>query len=121
MSDYAVAFADLARDLGAALSAFADSVRPIVEQGEPGSDVLGLGLGARQQEIAELPGLIDGMRASEISGAISYDAANTHTALKALAARGVVEEDSKPGEPTKWRLRRLTGAPRIRTCGSRGS
>src|SRR5262245_33765595 len=124
MPDQATAVADLARDLGTALTAFADAVRPPIEQLAPADDGLaGLGLGKRQQEIAELPGLNDdkGMRANEIAYEIAYDNANTHTALKALKDRGVVEEiRAGAGEPPRWRLSpsyRGTSDPYVRMAG----
>ena len=86
----------------------ASAIAPTTPLAPPdASDVTILGLGKRQQQIAELPGLNtdDGLRASEISSEIKYDAANTHTALKALKDRGVVEEiRPEPSEPPKWRL-----------------
>lgn len=109
MIDHALAFADLARDVGKALTAFADAIRPQNPEMEPeAGDLRGLGLGKRQQEIAELSGLNSdkGMRANRIASDIGYDVANTHTALKALRERGVLEEVRSPtaGEPALWRL-----------------
>jgi alkylated DNA nucleotide flippase Atl1 len=108
MPDEMTAIADLARDLGAALTTFAEAIRPQVAPGEPAARSLtGLNLGRRQQEIVELPRLDTdkGLRANEIASEIGYDAANTHTALKTLKDRGVVEE-LRPtgGEPARWRL-----------------
>ena len=109
MSDLNRAIADLAQNLGLAFSTFAEAVRPEpASTAEPSAtDLSALGLGKRQQEIAEIPGLNtdNGMRGSEIAAEISYDAANTHTALKALKDRGVVEEFRPPsGEGPRWRL-----------------
>lgn len=124
MSDQTAAVADLARDIGAALAAFADSMRSPIEPPQPADDELaGLGLGKRQQEIAELTGLNEdkGMRANEIASEIAYDNANTHTALKALKDRGVVEEIRVgTGEPPRWRLSppyRGTSDPYVRMAG----
>src|SRR6185436_1167877 len=78
MADLSYAVADLARSFGVALTAFAEAVRP--EQSpaaEPSTpDLTALGLGRRQREIAELPGLNSdrGMRASEVAAEIEYDA-----------------------------------------------
>jgi alkylated DNA nucleotide flippase Atl1 len=108
MTDYSAAAADLVRGIGLALTTFADAISPTAPSAAPtASDITSLGLGKRQQQIAELPGLTtdDGLRASEISAEIKYDPANTHTALKALKERGVLEElRTDPSEPPKWRL-----------------
>jgi alkylated DNA nucleotide flippase Atl1 len=110
MTGFDTAVADLARQFGLALVDFADAVRPEEPAAaEPATtpNLTALGLGKRQQEIAELTGLNSdrGMRASEIAAEISYDAANTHTALKALKDRGVVEElRPAEGEGPRWRL-----------------
>jgi alkylated DNA nucleotide flippase Atl1 len=108
MSDQTDALANLARSCGAALVAFADAIGPEVARGDAATKNLAdLALGKRQQEIAEVPGLNSdtGMRANEIANEIAYDQANTHTALKALSNRGVLEEVRvAAGEPTRWRL-----------------
>jgi alkylated DNA nucleotide flippase Atl1 len=109
MADLSYAIADLARSFGVALTTFAETVcperPPAAEPATP--DLTTLGLGRRQREIAELPSLNSnrGMRASEVAAEIEYDAANTHTALKALRDRGVVEEIRlERGEGPRWRL-----------------
>jgi alkylated DNA nucleotide flippase Atl1 len=108
MTEYDAAVADLSRAIGFALSKFADAISPpsaVVSPEE--SDLTSLGLGKRQQQIAELPGVNSdaGLRASEISSEIEYDTANTHTALKALKERGVLEElRTDPDQPPRWRL-----------------
>ena len=125
MTDHTTAIADLARDLGTALTIFADAIRPPIEHAAEleGDELARLGLGKRQQEIAELPGLNTeaGMRANQIASEIEYDAANTHTALKALAARGILEEiRASAGEPPLWRLSpayRGTSDPYVRMAG----
>ena len=109
------AIADLAHQLGTALVAFAEGFRPdeIASSDSSASGLDEFGLGRRQREIAELPGLNTnhGMRAAEVATAIDYDPANTHTALKALGARGVLEEfrpkddgPEGPDGPPRWRL-----------------
>jgi alkylated DNA nucleotide flippase Atl1 len=96
--------AALARTIGLALAAFAEAIQPQVD--EDAHDLNRLGLGKRQQEIAEVPGLHGdaGLASSEIAAEIGYDPANTHTALKALQERGIVEDVGRPGERTRWRL-----------------
>jgi len=56
--------------------------------------------------------MIDDPQAQEMLAelAIDYDAANTHTALYALAARGIVE-GFRHGKHTRWRL-----TPRYRSA-----
>ncbi len=125
MTDVNYALADLAQGIGVALTTFAETVRP--EQptvGEPdASDLSALGLGKRQQEIAEIPGLNSdrGLRGSEIATEIHYDTANTHTALKALRERGIVEEfRPETGEGPRWRLApafRGVSDPYVRMAG----
>lgn len=123
MTDQTSAIADLARDVGLALTTFAEAIRPEAEDEPDEGKLAGLGLGKRQQEIAELPGLNadKGMRANEVSSEIGYDPANTQTALKALKDRGVVEElRSGAGEATRWRLApsyRGTSDPYLRMAG----
>src|SRR4051794_34390587 len=87
------ALADLAHQVGTAFLGFAEAIRTTDDESHT-TTLETLGLGKRQQEIAELPGVNgdQGMRAAEIAAAIDYDQANTHTAVKALAARGVLEE-----------------------------
>lgn len=113
MSDSASVLADLARDVGAALTAFSEAIRPSAStDASPEGELEGLGLGRRQQEIAELPGLNtnDGMSATQVAREIGYDPANTHTALKSLTDRDVLEGiRTATGEPARWRL-----APRYR-------
>lgn len=108
MSDQNTALANLARSCAAALVAFADSVGPDPEHGDAiAKTIADLALGKRQQEIAEVPGLNsdNGMRANEIANEIGYDQANTHTALKTLSGRDILEEvRDNPGEPARWRL-----------------
>lgn len=125
MTDFNIAVADLARNIGLAFITFAEAVRPEAAPpaGTGATDLTSLGLGSRQQEIAELPGLNsdNGMRGSEIATEIKYDAANTHTALKALKDRGVVEEFRPPtGEGPRWRLApafRGVSDPYVRMAG----
>jgi alkylated DNA nucleotide flippase Atl1 len=60
--------------------------------------------GARQRQIASLPGLFNpnGMTAPEISRAISYDGPNTYTVLEALTRIGLLE--LVEGSPRRWRV-----------------
>jgi alkylated DNA nucleotide flippase Atl1 len=107
MADLNRAVADLIRDVGLALTTFSEAIRPdgaVADAATP--DLVALGLGKRQQEIAELPGLNTdaGMRASEVASEIGYDQANTHTALKTLKDRGVVEELRADSSAPRWRL-----------------
>jgi hypothetical protein len=98
--------AELAESTAAALLAFAHAIRPAADSdGAGAADLTTLKLGRRQQEIATLAGLDteEGLSSSEVARAIDYDAANTHTALYALAARGVAE-GFRHGEHTRWRL-----------------
>src|SRR3954452_23774936 len=65
-----------------------------------------LGLGSRQREIVALPELATdhGMTTAEVAKATGQtDAANTHTALQALAKRGVLEHLADE-RPARWRL-----------------
>jgi alkylated DNA nucleotide flippase Atl1 len=125
MANIDAALADLARGVGHALTTFADAVRPEEPAAsEPSAaDLSALGLGKRQREIAELLGLNSdrGMRTSEVAVEIAYDAANTHTALKALKDRGVVEElRLATGEGPRWRLApafRGASDPYVRVAG----
>jgi hypothetical protein len=102
--------AELAESTAAALLAFAQAVRPASDR--DGDDLASLGLGRRQLEIAALAGLDtdEGLSTSEVAREIDYDAANTHAALYALAARGVAE-GFRHGEHTRWRL-----TPRYRSA-----
>ena len=102
--------AELAESTAAALLAFAQAVRPASDR--DGADLASLGLGRRQQEIAALAGLDtdEGLSTSEVAREIDYDAANTHAALYALAARGVAE-GFRHAEHTCWRL-----TPRYRSA-----
>ncbi len=102
--------AELAESTAAALVAFAQAVRPTADS--DGTDLATLKLGRRQQQIASLAGLDteEGMSTREVACAIDYDAANTHTALYALAARGIAE-GFRHGEHTRWRL-----TPRYRSA-----
>lgn len=117
------ALSDLFRQIGTALLDYADATRPPQERTSPEArDLAALGLGARQREIAELPGLAtdQGMRASEVSSAIDYDPANTHTALRALQQRRIVEEVTGPDESPRWRLApeyRGASDPYLRAAG----
>ena len=110
--------AELAESTAAALLAFAQAVRPASDR--DGADLASLGLGRRQQEIAALAGLDtdEGLSTSEVAREIDYDAANTHAALYALAARGVAE-GFRHAEHTCWRLtpryRSLTRTSRSRS------
>ena len=125
MAPIEAAVADLARQFGRALLTFADAVRPQEPAAaEPSAPSLfALGLGKRQQQIAELIGLNAdrGLRTSEIASEIEYDAANTHTALKALKDRGVVEElRPAEGDGPRWRLApafRGASDPYVRMAG----
>jgi alkylated DNA nucleotide flippase Atl1 len=123
--DLDAAVADLARGVGLALMTFADAIRPErpPASGPTAPDLTALGLGKRQREIAQLPGLSSdrGMRTSEIAAEIAYDAPNTHTALKALKDRRVVEEyRPATGEGARWRLApafRGASDPYVRMAG----
>ena len=97
--------AELAESTAAALLAFAQAVRPASDRDGDGADLASLGLGRRQQEIAALAGLDtdEGLSTSEVAREIDYDAANTHAALYALAARGIAES-FRHAEHTRWRL-----------------
>jgi len=97
--------AELAESTASALLAFAQAVRPASDRDGDGADLASLGLGRRQQEIAALAGLDtdEGLSTSEVARDIDYDAANTHAALYALAARGVAES-FRHAEHTRWRL-----------------
>ncbi|MGC2372595.1 MAG: helix-turn-helix domain-containing protein [Solirubrobacteraceae bacterium] len=102
MSYDITAVAALAREVGMTLTDFAAAHAELEADG-----LARLGLGKRQQEIADLPALNtdNGMRVSEIARDIDYDTANTHAALQALKKHGVVEElRSAVGEPSRWRL-----------------
>ncbi len=96
--------AELAESTAAALVAFAQAIRPTADSNGNGTDLANARLGQRQQEIASLAGLDteEGMSTREVACAIDYDAANTHTALYALAARGIAE-GFRHGEHTRWR------------------
>ena len=62
-------------------------------------------LGKRQLQIVELPAMAseEGLKTSDIAGAIGYELPNTYSALQALARNQVVElVPSK--EPQHWRL-----------------
>ena len=103
--------AELADSTASALVAFAQAIRPAADAG--GADDLARArLGRRQQEIASVAGLDTeaGMSTSEVAREIDYDAANTHTALYALAARGIAE-GFHDGDHTRWRL-----TPRYRSA-----
>jgi DNA-binding MarR family transcriptional regulator len=97
--------AELAESTAAALLAFAQAVRPASDREDDGADLASLGLGRRQREIATLASLDtdEGLSTSEVAREIDYDAANTHAALYALAARGVAES-FRHDEHTRWRL-----------------
>jgi alkylated DNA nucleotide flippase Atl1 len=75
-------------------------------------------LGARQRQIAQVPGLLDeeGMKTADIARTIDYEVPNTYTTLQALAGRGIVEQI--PGAtPQRWRLHyryRATASPYLR-------
>jgi hypothetical protein len=101
-SSTSVAVADLARSVGVALIAFARTIAPA----DADEDALTrLGLGTRQQEITALNGLRteEGLAAADVASAIDYDAPNTHTALRSLARRGVLENIHLHGRQ-RWRL-----------------
>lgn len=104
--------AELAESTAAALVAFAQAIRPTADSNGNDTDLATVKLGRRQQEIASLAGLDteEGMSTREVACAIDYDAANTHTALYALAARGIAE-GFRHGEHTRWRL-----TPRYRSA-----
>ena len=104
--------AELAESTAAALLAFAQAVRPASDREADGADLASLGLGRRQREIAALASLDsdEGLSTSEVAREIDYDAANTHAALYALAARGVAES-FRHGDHTRWRL-----TPRYRSA-----
>ena len=95
--------AELAESTASALVAFAQAIRP-ASDAAGGADLANAGLGHRQQEIAAVAGLDteEGMSTREVACAIDYDAANTHTGLYALAARGIAEGFSH-GDHTRWR------------------
>ncbi len=103
--------AELAESTASALLAFARAVRPAADT-DGGADLASVGLGRRQQEIAALAGLDteEGMSTSEVAREIDYDAANTHAALYALAARGIAE-GFRHGDHNRWRL-----TPRYRSA-----
>ena len=103
--------AELAESTASALVAFAQAIRP-ASDAAGGADLANAGLGHRQQEIAAVAGLDteEGMSTREVACAIDYDAANTHTGLYALAARGIAEGFSH-GDHTRWRL-----TPRYRSA-----
>jgi hypothetical protein len=103
--------AELAESTASALVAFAQAIRPASDAAD-GDELANAGLGRRQQEIAAVAGLDteEGMSTREVACAIDYDAANTHTALYALAARGIAES-FRHGEHTRWRL-----TPRYRSA-----
>jgi len=125
MSDLADPVADLAQSIGTALTTFADAIRSEqpTSRTPDATDLSALGLGTRQQEIAEIPDLNSdvGMRGAEIASEISYDAANTHTALKALKDRGIIEEfRPQSGGGPRWRLApafRGVSDPYVRMAG----
>jgi hypothetical protein len=103
--------AELAESTASALLAFAQAVCPTADT-DDGADLASVGLGRRQQEIAALAGLDteEGMSTSEVARDIDYDAANTHAALYALAARGIAESFRR-GDHNRWRL-----TPRYRSA-----
>lgn len=103
--------AEFAESTASALVAFAQAIRPASDAGD-GADLASAGLGRRQREIASLAGLDTekGMSTREVACAIDYDAANTHTALYALAARGIAE-GFRHGDHNRWRL-----TPRYRSA-----
>ena len=103
--------AELADSTASALVAFAQAIRPAADAGGA-DDLASARLGRRQQEIASLAGLDTeaGMSTSDVAREIDYDAPNTHTALYALAARGIAE-GFRHGEHTRWRL-----TPRYRSA-----
>lgn len=96
--------AELVDSTASALVAFAQAIRP-ASAGGGAHDLASARLGRRQQEILSLAGLDteEGMSTREVACAIDYDAANTHTALYALAAPGIVEGFGHGGH-TRWRL-----------------
>ncbi len=104
----AKAWAELARTLASALSAFAEQASPLPEEAsaeQPPSPVDEHALGKRQRQIVELPGLAgdEGLKTADIASQIDYEVPNTYTALQALARFQVVE--LVPGkEPQHWRL-----------------
>jgi hypothetical protein len=104
--------AQLAESTASALLAFADAIRPSADADGDSVDLADARLGRRQREIASLASLDTeaGVSTSEVAREIDYDAPNTHTALYALAARGIVE-GFRHGEHTRWRL-----TPRYRSA-----
>ncbi|MGH2852688.1 MAG: hypothetical protein ACRDLF_00645 [Solirubrobacteraceae bacterium] len=105
--------AELAESTASALLAFADAIRPSTDAENNGAtDVANPRLGRRQQQIASLAGLDTdaGLSTSEVAREIDYDAANTHTALYALATRRIAE-GYRHGDHTRWRL-----TPRYRSA-----
>lgn len=104
--------AELAESTASALLALADAIRPSADAASNSVDFANARLGRRQQEIAALAGLDTdaGLSTSEVAREIDYDAPNTHTALYALATRGIAE-GYRHGDHTRWRL-----TPRYRTA-----
>lgn len=101
------ALGELLETVGHALVRYADQVRAGEEKAITAiADSLDeVSLGSRQREVVDiLRGAGEGgSKTSEVSDAINYDQANTHMTLRALQARGIVEE--VPGvRPTRWRL-----------------
>ncbi len=93
------ALAQLARDVGTALVRFAAAL----EAGLPVDDVRA-GLGPRQRQILDLPGLAgpEGLSTRQVADAIDYRVPGTTAALHRLAELGLLEQvpDIRPAH---WR------------------
>jgi 6-O-methylguanine DNA methyltransferase, DNA binding domain len=106
------ALADFLDHTARGLQALAADLRPLEAEyatgnGMPNLDELGLG--SRQRTIVHVDGLATdrGLTTGEVAKLTGQqDAANTHTALLALAKRGIIEHLDQE-RPARWRLAAL--------------